>query len=253
MKEYGLVGFPLSHSFSKEIFEEIFLAHQVHDARYHLFPLDDITGLTSLISANNNLEGLNVTIPYKEQIIPFLNRMDKTSLEIGAVNCVKIGRGSGKVILKGYNTDVAAFCQTLKPRLRPNHDHALVIGAGGAAKAVCHCLKSLGISYTVASRTPGKDQIDYKDLGDAGIASFPLIVNATPVGMYPKSDDFPGLPYDRMGPSHLLYDLVYNPLMTAFLKKGSANGASVLNGFEMLKLQAELSWRIWSDPAEPGS
>lgn len=246
MRLFGLIGFPLSHSFSSEYFARKFSDNHITDAAYKLFPIDQIGYLAELLAQNPELVGLNVTIPHKVNVIPFLDELSTEAAVIGAVNCVKITRAGSKVHLKGYNTDVTGFAESLKPLLKTWHTKALVLGSGGASKAVCHGLKLLGISFDVVSRNAETGRLTYTNLDEALLASHQLIVNTTPMGMYPAVDSFPPIPYEFLGEKHLLFDLVYNPVETIFMKKGLEYGATVKNGYEMLVLQAERSWEIWN-------
>jgi len=243
MKRYGLIGYPLSHSFSQKYFTEKFQREQIADCVYENFPLADISEFPALIQQHTDLCGLNVTIPYKEKVIPFLTEQSDVVKATGACNCIKINNGR----LSGYNTDVIGFENSLKPLLRPQHTKALVLGTGGAAKAVHYVLNKLGIAFTEVSRTPSKAaQIAYDKIGKKEISEYLLIINTSPVGMYPKVDECPPLPYQFLTRQHYLYDLVYNPAKTLFLQKGEAQGAAVKNGHDMLIIQAEEGWRIWN-------
>jgi len=243
MRRYGLIGYPLSHSFSQKYFTEKFQREQIADCVYENFPLADISEFSALIQQHDDLCGLNVTIPYKEKVIPFLTEQSDVVKATGACNCIKINNGR----LAGYNTDVIGFENSLKPLLQPHHTKALVLGTGGAAKAVHYVLNKLGIAFTEVSRTPSKAaQIAYDKIGEAGISEYQLIINTSPVGMYPKVDECPPLPYQFLTSKHYLYDLVYNPAKTLFLQKGEAQGAAVKNGHDMLIIQAEEGWRIWN-------
>ncbi len=239
---YGLIGFPVEHSFSPKFFREMFDRESI-PASYTAFQLKQIADFPDLISSHPNLRGLNVTIPYKEEIIPYLNALDPQAESIGAVNCVKINNGK----LKGYNTDVTGFINSLQPLLRPHHTQALVLGSGGAAKAVWFALKQLGVSYTVVSRSSEHD-LNYRQIDEAILQQCHLIINTTPLGMYPNIEECPDLPYQYLGPDHLLFDLVYNPSETQFLKNGRMQGAQVQNGWDMLRLQALAAWEIWQSP-----
>lgn len=242
MKQYGLIGYPLSHSFSKGYFAEKFLKENITDANYDVFPLEKIEDFTALYQNKENLIGLNVTIPYKQQVIPFLDELDETSANIGAVNTVKFTQG--KRI--GYNTDAYGFEMSLKPMLQSHHTNALILGTGGASKAVEYVLKKLGISFQYVSRNKSDNTISYEQLDEFIIHNSKLIINCTPIGMYPNVDVAPNIPYNAISEKHLLYDLVYNPEETLFLKKGKEKGAQTKNGLEMLYLQAERSWEIWN-------
>ena len=244
-KTFGLVGYPLTHSFSKKYFTEKFSRENI-DAQYELFELDRLDKLPDLFS-KRELEGLNVTIPYKEKIIPLLNELDIVAKQTGAVNCIKITHEGGKTKTMGFNTDVYGFKQSLKPFLESKHERALILGTGGASKAVAHVLKEIGIDYLFVSRNPsGSNIISYDQLNDHIIQNHLIIINSTPLGMYPGIDRYPSLPYSALSSNHLLYDLIYNPDETPFLKKGKEKGATTLNGLSMLHLQAEKSWEIFN-------
>ncbi|QRX63048.1 shikimate dehydrogenase [Dysgonomonadaceae bacterium zrk40] len=248
METYGLIGFPLKHSFSARFFSEKFAREKI-DAEYLNFEIEDITELRRVILFNPSLKGLNVTIPYKEQVIPFLHTLSPEAKEIGAVNVIRVTRSPGEMYsyhLSGYNTDYIGFRESLRPLLRVEiHTSALILGTGGASKAVAQALKDMHIAYRFVSRTPGEGQISYDDLTPEIIATHKLIVNASPVGSYPKIDNCPAIPYEAITSNHLLYDLVYNPAETLYLKKGKEAGATTRNGKEMLELQAEAAWKIW--------
>jgi shikimate dehydrogenase len=242
MKLFGLIGYPLSHSFSKKFFTDKFQLEGIDDCRYELFPIEKIEELNTLLANHNDLAGLNVTIPYKELVLPFLDELSPAVQSIGACNCISVVNGK----LKGYNTDVIGFQKTFEPKLKSHHTKALVLGTGGAAKAVHHVLKQKGIEFIEVSRTARGKIISYDQLGKDLLSSHTLIINTTPLGMYPDVDAAPELPYDALGPEHYLYDLVYNPNPTLFLKKGMQQGATTENGSEMLRIQAEESWNIWN-------
>ncbi len=241
MKTLGLIGFPLSHSFSKKYFSEKFEQENIAGWQYELFPLEMIEKLPDLLAENPSIVGLNVTIPYKEAVIPYMDEVDE-SAAFGAVNTIKIEAGK----LRGFNTDVYGFEESLKPLLKAHHKAALILGTGGAAKAVASVLEHLGIMYAYVSRTPRAGQFSYKNIDKKMLEKHALIVNTTPLGMYPKVDFCPDLPYEYLTDKHLLYDLVYNPDVTTFLKNGKKQGARIKNGLEMLYLQAERAWSIWN-------
>lgn len=242
MKQFGLIGYPLSHSFSKGYFSEKFQKESILDCQYDIFPLEKVEDFTDLCAQHKSLTGLNVTIPYKEKIIPFLDELNDEAQEIGAVNTIKFT--NGKMI--GYNTDCYGFEMSLKPLLKAHHTSALILGTGGASKAVEYVLKKLGISFQYVSRTKSSTSISYNDVNSFIIQHSTLIINSTPIGMYPNVDDAPHLPYNFITNKHLLYDLIYNPEETQFLKEGKSRGAQTKNGLEMLYLQAERSWEIWN-------
>ena len=246
MKTYGLIGFPLSHSFSAGYFKEKFEKEGIEDCEYKNFEISSIELLTPTLLNHPFLCGFNVTIPYKEQIIPYLTSIDPAAKEIGAVNTVKVIRNHGKIELHGYNTDAFGFKETLKPLLQSHHNKALILGTGGAAKAVEYVLKNIGLDVLYVSRNPSNGEVAYSDLNDIALQNFPLIVNSTPLGMYPKVDVCPEIPYEFLNSSNLLYDLIYNPNETLFLKKGREKGALTQNGLAMLKLQAEKAWEIFN-------
>ena len=237
---YGLIGYPLTHSFSPAWFTEKFAKEGI-DAIYKAYPLERIQIIEDLL-ANYPLRGLNVTIPYKHRVMQYLDEIDETAKAVGAVNCIDIRHG----IKKGYNTDVIGFEKSLTPLLLPHHTKALVLGTGGAAQAVNYVLDKLGISRTSVSRGEREGVITYEDLTEETIAEHTLIINTTPVGMSPETDAAPPIPYAAITEKHLLYDLIYNPAETKFLHLGKQQGATTKNGHEMLVLQAEASWDIWS-------
>jgi shikimate dehydrogenase len=243
MKVYGLLGKTLKHSFSKGYFTEKFSALSINDCVYENFELPDITALPQLLKNNPDILGLNVTIPYKEDVIPFLDEQNEIVSEIKACNCIKINNGK----LTGYNTDVIGFKQSLESCLEPHHGKALILGTGGAAKAVQYALDLLGISYLNVSRSKRADTITYDEVSRDLLNEYYLIVNTSPTGMYPNMDEAPILPYEHLSDKHLLFDLIYNPEKTLFLQKGAERGAKICNGAEMLILQAEESWRIWNE------
>ncbi len=246
MLQYGLIGYPLSHSFSKKYFARKFEKEAIADTTYTLFPLENIADLPDLLQQHQNLIGLNVTIPYKQQVIPFLDRLDPVAERIGAVNTIKINRVLGERV--GYNSDYYGFKQSLEPWLSGRIvKSALVLGTGGASKAIVCALKDLGIAYQYVSRHASSEATTYEALR-AGytLADFSLIVNTTPLGMSPHVDAAPDLAYEQLRAGQLCYDLVYNPEETLFMKQAAAQGVSVKNGLEMLHRQAEKSWEIWN-------
>jgi len=242
---YGIIGYPLTHSFSPAYFKKKF-ANLGIDAIYEPFPLPGINEFPGLLMAYPSLAGLNVTTPYKEAVMPFLQEIDPVATEIGAVNCIVIKNGSAK----GYNTDAKGFEESLNPLLNHYHTHALVLGTGGSSKAVAYALTQLGIPFQKVSRYKRLGSFSYDELTPEIIAMYKLIINTTPLGMYPHIDAAPAIPYEGIGEHHLLYDLIYNPEETRFLAQGKAQGAVTKNGFEMLQLQAEASWVIWSKAAD---
>lgn len=242
MKLFGLIGYPLTHSFSKGYFTTKFEQNGWGDCRYETFPIASMEAFTDLCAAHPDLQGLNVTIPYKEAVIPYLDGLSEEAAKIGAVNTIKFV--DGKRI--GYNSDVVGFEQSLLPLLKEHHKKALVLGTGGAAKAVWFVLDKLGIQYRNVSRTKTDSSVSYEDIAPEWMDEYLLIINTTPLGMYPKVEDCPPLPYESIGTKHLLFDLVYNPEKTTFLLKGEAKGATIKNGLDMLYGQAERSWDIWN-------
>lgn len=243
---YGLIGYPLGHSFSQHYFNQKFDAEGI-SARYVNFEIPDIGDLMEVVAENPNLGGLNVTIPYKEQVIPYLDELDDDAAAIGAVNVIRIVRDRGRLRFKGYNSDVIGFSDSLRPLLTAARDKALILGTGGAAKAVAHGLQGMGVEPVYVSRTSRQGVITYADLTPDVMASHKIIVNTTPLGMYPHVDEAPDIPYDCLTPEHLCYDLLYNPDVTMFMKRSRQYGAEVKNGLEMLLLQAFVSWNIWNN------
>ena len=242
MRVYGLIGYPLSHSFSKRYFTDKFLGEGLRDCRYQLFPIERVDEIYRVIEDNPDLRGFNVTIPHKRSIIDLL---DQSRLPEGleACNCVRIENGK----LQGFNTDHIGFRKSLEPLLQAGPIKAIVLGNGGAARAVLYVLRQLGIEYRVVSRSSGDDAtILYEELDAGLIKEHLLIINTTPLGMYPYVNECPPIPYEVLSKEHILFDLVYNPEKTLFLAKGEARGAKTRNGLEMLEIQAEESWKIWT-------
>lgn len=246
MDKYGLIGQTLGHSFSKSYFNEKFQSEHIN-AKYLNFEIPNIGELKAVLDTNPELRGLNVTIPYKQQIIPYLNEITKEAKEIGAVNVVKVTRKGKKMHLKGFNSDVVGFTQSLQPLIAPFHKKALILGTGGASKAVAYGLKSLGLDFLFVSRTKKPGCLTYNEVTPKVVDEYNVIVNCTPVGMYPNYDDCPDLPYETLDNHNLLYDLIYNPDETLFLAKGREQGAITKNGLEMLLLQAFASWEFWHE------
>lgn len=245
MRTFGLIGYPLSHSFSKKYFTEKFAREGIQDAIYELFPLETIQTFPDLMAQQPGLCGLNVTIPYKEAVIPFLDAMDAGATAIGAVNVIKVE----KERLTGYNSDAHGFEVSLRQFLEKNNarpDKALVLGTGGAAKAVVWVLERLGIEFLYVSRSEGPGRIMYADLDAHYLDAYPLLINTTPVGMAPNLGDCPPIPYHLLSGRNLLYDLVYNLELSLFLQRGAQAGCPVINGMEMLYLQAERAWAVWN-------
>lgn len=243
---YGLIGFPLTHSFSQKYFSEKFAAENI-DAEYRNFELADIGELMELLGEYPCIRGLNVTIPYKEQAIGYMDSLDAVAAEVRAVNVIKVIDKGADIELHGYNTDVYGFTESIKPLIPSAECKALVMGSGGASKAVAFALTQMGIGYEIVSRSKDRGTLTYADITPEIIRDHLIIVNATPAGMYPDTDSCPDIPYAAITPRHLCYDLVYNPEQTLFLTKAAEQGATTKNGLEMLRLQAEASWRIWTD------
>jgi shikimate dehydrogenase len=245
MEQYGLIGYPLKHSFSKSYFNDKFAAESI-DAEYTNFEIPSIKEFKSIIKNNHRLKGLNVTIPYKEQVIPFLDHLSENAQLIGAVNVVKIERNKGKTKLTGFNSDIIGFKESIEPLLQTHHQRALILGTGGSAKAVYYGLTQLGIIATFVSREKkSKTTLTYEELDSDIMDVNKIIVNCTPVGMWPNVDECPAIPYELLTSEHLLYDLLYNPDETLFMRKGKEQEANVKNGLEMLLLQAFASWEFW--------
>ena len=245
MKKYGLLGYPLGHSFSRNYLNQKFEAERI-DAEYLNFEIPEIKEIKNVIKENPELNGLNVTIPYKEQVIPYLDDLDEDAHLIGAVNVIKFSKGLfGKVKLKGYNSDIIGFKQSIEPLLKEHHRKALILGTGGASKAVFQGLKQLGVASTFVSRKAKEYCITYEEITPKVMEQYTVIVNTTPLGMYPNVNACPDIPYDLLTSDHLLYDLLYNPDETLFMRKGKEKGAVVKNGLEMLLLQAFAAWEIW--------
>ena len=242
---YGLIGTPLSHSFSQRYFTAKFKREKLANHRYDLFPLDDIRALPALIAETPGLCGLNVTIPHKQSVMALLHEVDPLASAVGAVNTIRIADGR----LAGFNTDVEGFRKTLVPLLDGAKPRALVLGSGGASRAVVYVLKELGIRFRVVSRSRENGDMTYELLEPIIADVCKLIINTTPVGMHPNEDGLPPIPYGSIGPKHTLIDLVYNPERTRFLQEGEARGAAIANGLGMLEAQAEASWRLWNEEA----
>lgn len=246
MDKYGIIGKPLGHSFSPGFFNEKFKNEGI-DAVYEKYELPDIGALMEVLAANPELRGINVTIPYKQQVIEYLDDISDEAKAIGAVNVVSVRHEGRKLRLKGYNSDVIGFSRSIEPYLATYHKKALVLGTGGASKAVEYSLRKLGLETLKVSRHKGDGVITYDDVTPQLISEYNVIVNCSPVGMYPHVDECPQLPYEAMNSRTLLYDLIYNPDSTLFMKKGHENGAVVKNGLEMLLLQAYASWEFWNE------
>ena len=241
MRRFGIIGNPLEHSYSSRYFSEKFHDEHIRDTVYEPYLLGSIEQLPDLLNRFPDIQGLNVTIPFKENIIPFLDKIDKEAEEIGSVNTIKVTEGK----LTGFNTDAPAFGQTIES-IKSKVQKALVLGTGGSSKAICYTLERLAIGYLLCSRSPDHNKISYGMLNQEIISECNLIINATPLGMYPDVQSSPDIPYEHIGAEHILYDLIYNPPETKFISQGKQNGAMTINGLKMFKLQADLSWNIWS-------
>lgn len=246
-KTYGLIGNPLLHSFSKRYFDAKFENEQVKDISYQLFPLLALEEFKPLLQKRNDLWGLNVTIPYKEKIVKYVNKVNAIAYQIGAVNTIKIVRDNHQCITYGYNTDVIGFEYIFNKYNRFTHSSALILGTGGVAKAVAYVLKQKGISYRFVSRQNNENTLTYNQLNEEIIKQSSLLINCTPIGMFPEIDNFPAIPYQAITCNHIVIDLIYNPSETLFLQKAKIRGAVVENGYEMFCCQAEASWKIWNE------
>lgn len=243
MKLYGLIGYPLGHSFSERYFREKFEKLGITDCKYRNFELPTIGQLPQMLAENPDLRGFNITIPYKQAILPYLTSLSDEAQAVGAVNCVVITPQG----LRGYNTDVYGFGNSLISLIGDARPKALVLGTGGASKAIVYVLRKLGIDYRMVSRQSGATAIGYADVTPELLGEYRLIINTTPVGTFPHADEYPNLPYETLSDRHYLFDLVYNPPVTEFLRRGAERGAKILNGYEMLVGQAEKSWEIWNE------
>jgi shikimate dehydrogenase len=251
MRKFGLTGKSLLHSRSKEYFHQKFTREQLNDCIYENYSIDDLKVIREFLLNELYLIGFNVTTPYKVEIMKYMDDIDLVAKVIGAVNCVKISRNGNIIKLTGFNTDAEAFRQSMMPLLGNDLNKALVLGTGGAAKAVCYALKDLNIDYTMVSRSEKPGVLTYSNITSQTITDHKIIINATPAGMFPDEDVCPPLPYKYLTGKHLLYDLIYNPEETLFLEKGRKAGARVKNGLEMLELQAEMSWNVWNSKTIP--
>ncbi|GAB6008074.1 shikimate dehydrogenase family protein [Dysgonomonas reticulitermitis] len=247
MDTYGLIGYPLKHSFSRAFFTEKFTKEEIY-AVYLNFEIENISLFPDIIRSHPSLRGLNVTLPYKQQIIPFLDGIDPRAQAIGAVNVIKISRENGKTKLIGYNSDIIGFQSSISPLINKDiHQKALILGTGGASKAVFNGLKALGIESVFVSRTPKAEQLSYLEIDQDIINNHKVIVNTSPLGTFPNVEDAPNIPYHLLSNNHVLYDLVYNPAESTFLQLGKQQGATIKNGAEMLELQARAAWKIWNE------
>jgi len=243
MKTYGIIGYPLTHSFSQQYFAEKIAGEGIEDAAFHVFPLTSIEEFPVLLNEHPALKGLAVTIPYKEKVLKYISNLSEEVRQIGAANCIRV-RGDE---LKAFNTDIIGFERSFLKKIQPEHKKALILGTGGASKAVQYVLKKMGIAFLVVSRNAAVDLISYADVTETIISDHNIIINSTPLGMSPAEDTCPDIPYHLLTADHYLYDLVYAPAKTLFLQKGEERGATIENGFEMLLIQAEENWRIWNE------
>jgi shikimate dehydrogenase len=247
MRKFGLIGYPLGHSFSKKYFTEKFFTEHISDCSYENYPLKNLNEFRELVASNNELCGLNITIPYKSEIIGFLDVIEPEAEEIGAVNVMKIRRPDGQLKLYGYNSDVTGIRDTLLPFIRDNVRNAMVLGTGGSSRAVCHVLKKFGLKVDLVSRERKPGVLIYSDIDSEIIDSTQLIINTTPLGMFPNTESKPDINYRRLNRKHILFDLVYNPELTSFLRMGAEQGCSIISGIRMLHSQAEKAWEIWNN------
>lgn len=246
MKKLGLIGYPLGHSFSKKFYHEKFKKENIQGIDYDLYAIPDIKDFQRLYLDDHSFYGFNVTIPHKQAVLHYIDELSDEALEMQAVNCIRIEQREGKPFLKGFNTDAYGFEESIKPLLKPYHKQALVLGNGGAAKAVFYSLKKLNIPFKVVSRTLTNGDLTYEQLNEELVQQHQLIINCSPIGSFPDVDNAPQIPYEGVTENHLLYDLIYNPEETEFLKRGRIKGAATKNGYEMLLLQAEKNWEIWN-------
>ncbi|WP_276166191.1 shikimate dehydrogenase family protein [Zobellia alginiliquefaciens] len=240
---FGLIGKDISYSFSRGYFTEKFSNMGLDDHSYENFDFQAIEEITDVLKDNKDIYGMNVTIPYKQQVMPFLDELDQEAEKIGAVNTIQFTENG----LKGFNTDAYGFKNAMLPFLKPHHTKALILGTGGASKAVAYVLGELGISYTFVSRSPGNNKISYDQVTKDVLKDHTILVNCTPLGTHPNIEERPSLPYDFLSDQHFLFDLIYNPEKTAFLRAGESKGAQICNGLRMLELQADRSWQIWQE------
>ncbi|HVX27695.1 MAG TPA: hypothetical protein VHB70_15190 [Parafilimonas sp.] len=243
MRQYGLIGYPLSHSFSKKYFDEKFITENITDAEFFNFQLKEISEIKKIFEEHQQLLGLAITIPHKKNIIQYTTSFSDVVRDTGACNCLKI-TSTEKI---GFNTDVVGFEKSFKKKLLPHHNKALILGTGGAAVAVEYVLRKLGIQYSFVSRNEHANAFSWQELNREIIEEHSVIINCTPLGTFPKVDEFPDLPYEYLTDKHYLFDLVYNPSRTQFLLKGQQRNSTIKNGYEMLVIQAEENWRIWNE------
>jgi shikimate dehydrogenase len=248
MRKYGLIGFPLGHSFSSKYFSEKFNREEITECSYENFPLMSIEELPRLVESMPELYGLNVTIPYKASVLQYLNSFDQPVSEIGAANVLKIRRTDRKILISGYNSDITGINDSLIPFINANLKNALILGTGGSSRAVLYTLRKLGLNVILVSRRKDSGLISYNDVNKALLDKIDLIINTTPLGMFPDVNSKPDIDYNLLNGNHILFDLVYNPEITAFLQKGKERGCKIIPGIKMLHSQAERSWEIWNDP-----
>ncbi|MDO6819637.1 shikimate dehydrogenase [Zobellia sp. 1_MG-2023] len=240
---FGLVGKDISYSFSRGYFTQKFADLGLEDHSYENFDFQAIEEIQDVLDNNSDIKGMNVTIPYKQEVMPFLTELDPEAEKIGAVNTIQFSKNG----LKGFNTDAYGFKNAMAPFLKPHHNKALILGTGGASKAVAYVLGELGISYVFVSRNPGKNKISYNQVTEEVLKEHTILINCTPLGTHPNIEQQPALPYEFITDQHFLFDLIYNPEKTAFLAAGEAKGAQISNGLRMLELQADRSWEIWQE------
>jgi shikimate dehydrogenase len=247
MRKFGLIGYPLGHSFSRKYFTDKFHNEHINDCSYDNYPLTEINQLNDLISGDPDLCGLNVTIPYKSEVIKYLDHISTEAEQIGAVNVLTINRSAGKISIYGYNSDITGIRDSILPFINSETEKALVLGTGGSSRAVCYVLKKLGIGIRQVSRRSKPGILDYSDINQSIINDTGIIINTTPLGMFPDTDSKPDINYNLLTRKHILFDLVYNPELTLFLKMGKERGCAIISGLKMLHSQAEKAWEIWND------
>jgi shikimate dehydrogenase len=247
MRKFGLIGYPLGHSFSKKYFTEKFLTEHISDCSYENYPLRTLTEFQNLIISDDELCGLNITVPYKSEIFRFLDVIEPEAKEIGAVNVLKIRRADRQIKLYGFNSDIAGIRDTLTPFIKGNVGNALVLGTGGSSRAVCHVLKKFGLKVQLVSRERKPGILTYSDIDSGIIDNTKFIINTTPLGMFPDIESKPDINYGRLNRTHFLFDLVYNPELTSFLRMGAERECTIINGIKMLHSQAEKAWSIWNN------
>ncbi|WP_439183470.1 shikimate dehydrogenase family protein [Carboxylicivirga taeanensis] len=245
MRTFGLIGYPLAQSFSQKYFTEKFEKEGI-DARYLNFEMANIDELPAVLNHHAYIAGFSVTIPHKEHVLKYLDEIDETAQKAGACNAIKVTWENKKPKLKGYNTDLIGFKESIKPLLQSHHKKALILGTGGAAKAIAEAFRSMDIDFRFVSRTKSDEHLPYSELNESILSEYTILVNCTPLGMFPNVNECPDIPYGFASDKHLFYDLTYNPATTLFMQKGIDQGATAKNGLEMLHLQAEAAWKIWN-------